>query len=303
MAPALPEAVGRRAASLVRRHALNAGLTWEVQRRRMAKAMALTKAPAGVTRATSTRGGVPVEILSPAGRSSTATLIHLHGGGFTVGSALMGLGWGGSLALALDLEVVLPDYRLAPEHPFPAALDDVNAVVAEVMATATPGSVALSGDSAGGNLALVAALEAAQRGPAPASLLLLSPWLDLSVDRTADRALLKRDPMLDPAWLAASAQVYAPGGLRDPRVSPLLGSLDGLPPTLVQGGSDDVLAPDALRLAALRPDVVSLSVATPLWHDYALQVGALRAADEALVLSIDHLARTLDRATSTTKEP
>jgi acetyl esterase/lipase len=303
MAPALPEAVGRRAASLIRRHALNAGLSWEVQRRRMATAMAMTKAPAGVNRVTSSRGGVPVEILSPAGRPPAATLVHVHGGGFTVGSALMGLGWGGALSLALDLEVVLPDYRLAPEHPFPAALDDVTAVVTEVLATSVPGRVALSGDSAGGNLALIASLDAAQRGTPPASLLLLSPWLDLSVDRTADRALLERDPMLDPAWLAASAQVYAPGGLRDPRVSPLLGSLDGLPPTLVQGGSDDVLAPDALRLAALRPDAVSLSVATPLWHDFALQVGALRAADEALVLSIDHLARTLDLTPSTTNEP
>ena len=297
MSPVLPESLGRRAAGLIRRHVLSPKLSFATQRSRMETAMRTAVAPSNVARSSLTIAGVAVESLSPVGAAPRGTLVHLHGGGFTVGSPSTAIPWAGAIAAAVGLEVLLPDYALAPEHPFPAAIDEIDALVSHVLEERAPSTVALSGDSAGANLALVITVERAERGESgPASLVLLSPWLDLTVDRAADAELLRRDPMLDPAWLAMSAQAYAPGQLDDPRVSPLRRDLSSLPPTLVQGGSDDVLAPDALRLLEAAPHSVSLSVAAPLWHDFALQVGTLRAADEALVAAADHLRRTLTLA-------
>ena len=294
MSPVLPEVLGRRAAGLVRRYVLSPTNSFATQRSRMEAAMRTAGAPQGVTLTRTTMAGVPVEVLNPTGVEPIGVLVHVHGGGFTVGSPSTARLWAGAVAAGAGLTAILPDYSLAPEHPFPKALDEVDALVTEILATHEPTRVALSGDSAGANLALGATLDRAERGDrGPAALVLLSPWLDLTVDREHDRELARRDPMLDPRWLAMSAEAYAGGRLDDPRVSPLGRDCSSLPPTLVQGGSDDVLAPDALRLAERAPHAVSLSVAVPLWHDFALQVGTLRSANDALVATIDHLCSTL----------
>ena len=220
--------------------------------------------------------------------------MHFHGGGFTVGSPALGRGWVGALALRLGLEVILPDYRLAPENAFPAAFDDAYDVVADVLTRFPPASVAVSGDSAGANLALGAVQQRVARGESvPGSVVLVSPWLDLTVDRRADRSLVRRDPLLSPEWLATAAVAYAPGQLEDPRVSPLLGVLEGLPPVFIQGGTDDILAPDAARLATGIGEAATLSVALGMWHDFSLQVGMLAAADRALEAVVGHLAATM----------
>ena len=292
--PTLPTAVARQSAKLMRRMVFNQGLPWEAQRTRLTRAAGAAKPPAGLELTTDTLAGVPVEVLTPSGRTPVGTLVHFHGGGFTVGTPALGRGWAGAVALRLGLEVVLPDYRLAPEATFPAAHDDAVAVVADVLRRFDPASVAVSGDSAGGNLALAAvAHQVGAEGPIPGSLVLLSPWLDLTADRLADLALVRRDPLLSPEWLAAAATAYAAGELDDPRVSPLLGSLSGLPPVLIQGGTDDILAPDAARLAAALGDGATLSLGPGMWHDFSLQVGMLAAADRALEVVVGHLASTL----------
>ena len=294
--PVMPNAVGRRAARIIRRHILSADLPWERQRSRMAAASIANRPPKGIVLSTDTMAGVPVEVISPESTEPSGTLIHVHGGGFTVGSPALARGWAAALAQGLNLEVVLPDYRLAPEHPFPAGLDDVAAVLNGVLERWDPTTVALSGDSAGANLALAATVRRVRAGDSlPGSLVLLSPWLDLTYDRLVDAELVARDPMLSPEWLAAAAIAYAPGRLGEPEVSPLLGSLSGLPPVLIQGGSDDILAPDAerLTLALEGRSKVSLSVAPTLWHDFALQVGQLKAANDALDVTIEHLTSTL----------
>lgn len=258
----------------------------------MERATSAIKPPASVESSTDVVAQVPVEVLTPRHGEPTGTLVHLHGGGFTVGSPAAARSWAGALAARLGLEVILPDYRLAPEHPFPAGLDDAEAVVADVLERWDPATVVVSGDSAGANLALVAVMDRRRASlPLPAALVLLSPWLDLTVDRLDRPELVRRDPLLNPEWLAACAVAYAPGQFDDPRVSPLLGDLAGLPPTLVQGGSDDILAPDAARLAAVAG--VTLSVASPFWHDFSLQVGQLAAADAGLEVVIDHLRRAV----------
>jgi len=182
---------------------------------------------------------------------------------------------------------VLPEYRLAPEHPYPAALEDARAVVTALCGDAGPRSLVVSGDSAGGGLALAVLLQLRDAGrPLPAGCMLLSPWLDLARDRRAVPHLVRRDVVLSPGWLDACARAYAGSSARAGRlVSPLRAGHCGLPPLLIQAGTDDLLAPDAELLAASASaaGVDATYTRWPrMWHDFALQPGLLAAADSAL---------------------
>jgi epsilon-lactone hydrolase len=197
--------------------------------------------------------------------------------------------WAAYLSAQAGCRVVLPEYRLAPEHPHPAALEDARAVLTEVSGEAGPGSVVLSGDSAGAGLALALALLLALRDEGqdlPAGCILLSPWLDLGRDRRAVPDLVRRDVVLSPGWLEACARAYAaPAAWTDAAVSPLRAAPAGLPPLLIQAGTDDLLAPDAELLAARAADAgtdVTYTRWPRLWHEFVLQPGLLAAADSAL---------------------
>jgi acetyl esterase/lipase len=197
--------------------------------------------------------------------------------------------------------VILPEYRLAPEHPFPAAVDDAREVLSAVLSEAAPGTVVVSGDSAGGGLAVATALAlpATSDGATPlAGCILLSPWLDLTADRAAIPELVRRDVVLSPAWLEACVQAYAPAPQRaQPMVSPLRGDLAGLPPLLIQCGTDDLLAPDAENLAARAAaagEDVSYSRWPGMWHDFGLQPDITAAADSALAQAAWFVRRVCD---------
>ena len=182
---------------------------------------------------------------------------------------------------------MLPEYRLAPEHPYPAALEDARAVLAAVSGEVGPGSVVVSGDSAGGGLALALLLALRDEGQdLPAGCILLSPWLDLGRDRRAVPDLVRRDVVLSPGWLEACARAYAaPAAWAHPSVSPLRAAPAGLPPLLIQAGTDDLLAPDAELLAARAAGAgtdVTYTRWPRLWHDFVLQPSLLAAADSAL---------------------
>lgn len=297
MARHVPDAVIKNAARLMKRHVLNPDLPWEKQRARMASALLSARAPSTVRMTTEAISDVSCEVLVPASGEPTGTLIHIHGGGFTVGSPASSRGWTAALSTQLGLRIVAPDYSLAPEFQFPQSVNEVGRVVAAELDARGAANVVVSGDSAGGNLALVTTLDRIKASSTvPAGLILLSPWLDLTIDRLDDPNLVRRDPLLNPAWLAACAVAYAPGKLDDPRVSPLLDKLEGLPPVLVQGGSDDILAPDATRLVAAVEDStdVSFSVGAGLWHDFVLQVGMLTGADVAFGATMDFLGEVLE---------
>ena len=183
---------------------------------------------------------------------------------------------------------MLPEYRLAPEHPYPAALEDARAVLKALSGEdSEPGSVVVSGDSAGGGLALALVLRMRDEGQElPAGCILLSPWLDLGRDRRAVPDLVRRDVLLSPDWLDACARAYAdPSAWADPSVSPLHAAHRGLPPLLIQAGTDELLAPDAELLAASASAAgvdVTYTRWPRMWHDFALQPGLLAAADSAL---------------------
>jgi epsilon-lactone hydrolase len=281
----VPPALMRRGARQLGRLALNPDLPWEVQRRRLDRLMAGSPVPRGTTVAPMVLNGVRSEVVTNGRASTERTLIHFHGGGYCVGSPRMARTWAAHLSAQAACRVVLPEYRLAPEHAYPAALDDARAVIKAVSAEAGPQPIVVSGDSAGGGLALSLALALRDAGePPPAGCILLSPWLDLGRDRRAEPELVRRDVLLSPRFLEACARAYA-SDWTDPLVSPLLADHGGLPPLLVQAASDDLLAPDAALLAA-SASAAGVNVTYTRWpamfHDFALQPGLLAAADSAL---------------------
>ena len=218
---------------------------------------------------------------------SQLTVVHFHGGGYCLGSARMARSWAAHLSAQTGCRVVLPEYRLAPEHPYPAALEDARAVIRALSGEASPGPVVVSGDSAGGGLALALVLSMRDAGQElPAGCILLSPWLDLGRDRRAVPDLVRRDVLLTPDWLDACARAYAdPSTWADPLISPLRGTHSGLPPLLIQAGTEELLAPDAELLAASASAAgvdVTYTRWPRMWHDFALQPGLLAAADSAL---------------------
>jgi epsilon-lactone hydrolase len=290
----VPPSLVRLFARQVSRHVHNPRLPWEVQRRRLDKLMGPWPLPRGTSVTKTAWNGVPVEIVAAARSSGTAavTVVHFHGGGYCVGSPAEARDWAARLSILAGCRVILPEYRLAPEHPYPAAVDDARAVMSAALGEATSGTVVVSGDSAGGGLALGAALAPPGTTDGAARLagcILLSPWLDLAADRAAVPELVRRDVVLSPAWLEACAQAYVPVADRgQPMVSPLHASLDGLPPLLIQCGTHDLLAPDAKNLAvraAAAGVEVTYSRWPGMWHDFALQpeitTAAARALDEA----------------------
>jgi acetyl esterase/lipase len=230
-------------------------------------------------------GGRPLEVLVPRDGDPARAVLYLHGGGFTIGSLTTHRALATHLAAASGATVHLLDYRLAPEHPFPAALDDTLAAYRELLSAGTdPRRTVLAGDSAGGWLALTAALRLRDAGDRlPVALGLISPWLDLlGTTWPADRT----DAMLRPAWLRRCAADFAPGSdLSAPELSPLSADLGGLPPMVVHVGSEEILLDDAVRLtrAARAAGVaVDLRRLDGLWHVAHASAGMVEASTAAV---------------------
>lgn len=248
--------------------------------------------PRGVTIEAGTVGGVTGEWLrsTQAPSSPPGVVLYLHGGAYCIGSPVTHRALTMRLAQASGLPVFALDYRLAPEHRHPAALDD--ALAAFRALSADGGSVVLAGDSAGGGLALATAVALRDQGTGegaghkrPAALVLLSPWVDLSM-----RDMPSREPpgevMLSTAWAhACAAQYLGTASAGSPLASPLFADLRGLPPTLIQVGTDELLYGQAVQLeAALLAAGVEArcEVTAGRWHVFQTNGGVLRSADEAI---------------------
>ncbi len=283
----VPPALMRLVIRQIGRYVLDPRLRWEVQRRRLDQVVRATPVPRGTNIAVRVLNGVRTEVVTASGVRPERTVLHFHGGGYCIGSPLMMRTWAAHLSARAACRVVVPEYRLAPGHPWPAGLDDARAVMHALLAEGAPGSVVVSGDSAGGGLALALVLALRDEGEdLPAGCILASPWLDLSRDRRAVPDLVRRERMLSPGWLEACARAYAPrSAWVTASVSPLLASHGGLPPLLLQAGSDELLGPDSERLAASAAAAgtdVTYTRWPRMWHDFVLQPGLVAAADSAV---------------------
>jgi epsilon-lactone hydrolase len=283
----IPPAVLRAGVRQLGRRCLDPALPWPVQRARLDRLTSAALLPRGTTIAEQTIGGVRAEVVTARNAASQRTVVHFHGGGYCVGSPRTARSWAAQLSARTGGRVVLPDYRLAPENPYPAGLDDARAVLAALLGDAKPDSLVVSGDSAGAGLALALLLSRREGGAEqPAGCILLSPWLDLGRNRQAVPDLVRRDVLLTPGWLDACARAYAdPAAWSDGLVSPGRAAHGELPPLLIQAGADDLLAPDAESLAASAGAAgvdVTYTRWPGLWHDFPLQAGLLAAADSAV---------------------
>ena len=262
----------RAALGSLRRLIFSSTVPWARQRARFAAATSATAIADGVERGAFRAGLVHGETLTPRDAQPGRAILYVHGGGYCIGSPAMGRALGSWLAARFAATVYGLDYRLAPEHPAPAATQDVTAALEHLAGQEVVGLA----DSAGAG-ALVAALLA---GAAPvAALALVSPWLDLA--RDYDDELAARDPLLSADWLEACARAYTTGDHTGPHVSPLRASWTGLAPALVVGTDDDLLAPDAAALAARGDPRLAVRTWPGLWHDFALALGQVPEAAEA----------------------
>jgi len=244
--------------------------------------------PLGVHFARTHISGVPTELVRVGtkhrGHSQSAVL-YLHGGAFIIGSPISHRSITGRIAKLTGMTVFVPDYRLAPEHPFPAALDDALTCYREILAQGyLPQHIAVAGDSAGGGLVLSLCLRLRSEGLAqPSCTALISPWVDLTLSQLAPIA---DDPLLRSDWLRLGAAAFLQGRSdQDPLVSPLFATLGGLPPTLIHGASEEILRNDSRRLwtALTRAGVSVRHREFPrMWHDFQLYAGVVPDATRSV---------------------
>ncbi|MFG1628128.1 alpha/beta hydrolase [Kribbella sp. NPDC049227] len=238
-----------------------------------------------VTLAERTLGGVPALDVRVEGAEADAVILYLHGGGYVIGSARTGANLAAPLSRRTGVPAVSLDYRLAPEHPFPAAVDDALAAYRELVESGR--TVVIAGDSAGGGLVIATLLGARRAGlPQPAGAVVFSPWVDVTLSGASMRTRGDYDPLFSQAHMAQFAHWLL--GDRDPAdelASPLFADLTGLPPLLVQVGSAEVLLDDALRLVARAAEQevdVSLDIVAGAPHVFQYFASMLPEADEAL---------------------
>lgn len=196
--------------------------------------------------------GMAVEWIDPPGAQADRVILYLHGGAYCLCSINTHRSMTGHIAGAARARALLIDYRLAPEHPFPAALEDaVSAYHALLDMGMAPESIVIAGDSAGGGLALALLVSLRDAGePLPAAAVCISPWTVLSLSGKSMTTNAKADVVLDYKTLKQSAEYYLNGAdARTPLASPLFADLHDLPPLLIQAGTDEIILSDAMRVA------------------------------------------------------
>jgi acetyl esterase/lipase len=233
-------------------------------------------------------GGVPAIVATPTDVEPVRHILYVHGGAYVVGSPRSHIAMCARLAKRAAATVSVIDYRLAPEHQYPAAVEDCVAAYRAIIGEVDPSLVTIAGDSAGGGatLATLGALKAAD-DPMPGAVYVLSPWTDLTASGESVVTRVAVDPMFDGTGLHEAATTYAGDTpLDDPGVSPLFADPTGYPPTLIQTGMDEILLSDSTRLAERYEAAgveVRLDLRDDLWHVYPAFAGYMPEATEALI--------------------
>src|SRR5580658_6255755 len=246
-------------------------------------------APGSVTFEADTVGGISGWWARPTQSRKGAAILHLHGGWFNWGTAQAFRNLVGHIALSAGVDAFIPDYRLAPQHPFPAAIRDAEACYRGLVERGTK-KIALTGDSAGGNLALVllsvATTQAASGGIAPVGATVLSPVTDLALTGESFETRAEADPYFTKSQAAGLVHSYlGEADPRNPLASPLCGNLTGLPAIRVHVGDDEVLLDDSRRYVE-RAVAAGVDATLDIWlgmaHGIVNGVGTLKTATEAL---------------------
>ncbi|HEY0301790.1 MAG TPA: alpha/beta hydrolase [Rhizomicrobium sp.] len=265
--------------------------TWQAQRASLDSLTELAPLPADASYTATTVAGRPAAWILADGADAERTLLYLHGGGYCVGSLKSHRGLATDLSRAAGARVLLLDYRLGPEHPFPAAVDDAVAAYRFLLEQGiAPQRIAIGGDSAGGGLTAATLLALRDAGlPRPAAGVLLSPWLDLSLSGASMDGRADLDPMVQRVPLQRMADAYLAGAdARAPLASPLFADLHGLPPLLVHVGTAETLLDDSTRFAdAARAADVPLTLEVwddmvHVFHAFAFLLPEARLANEKI---------------------
>jgi acetyl esterase/lipase len=254
---------------MLRTGSVLAGATIPEMRANMEAATGAMPDAPGIRYEATNASGVPAEWARADEARDAGALLYFHGGGYCVGSVRTHRLLVGGLSRACGVPALSVDYRLAPEHPHPAAVDDGVAAYRHLLARGiAPERIALAGDSAGGGLTAAVLIALREGGlPMPAAGACISPWFDLALSGETMTSKVDVDPMCKPDLLAPMAAAYVAGGdLRAPTVSPLYADLAGLPPLLVQVGTAETLLDDARRFAR-RAERQGVDATLEVWDD------------------------------------
>ena len=258
------------------------------QRQRIDDAMSQLPLADGVVAEPFVRGGVPGIECRPADAGDDApVLLYLHGGGFRIASALAYRSYGSHLAAVLGARVLLVDYRLAPEHPFPAAVDDCFAVWESLLADGVDaGRIVVAGDSAGGGLAASVAMHALSDGVLPAGIICCSPWVDLTISAETYESRADVDTLFSRTSAEEARAAYlVDRDAKDPIASPVFGDWNGAPPLLILVGDHEVLLDDAHLLTQVAGEAgvqVTLSIYPEMPHIWTMSYPAFPEAVEGV---------------------
>ena len=275
----------------LRQSAFPAGIDVNEQRRLLRELTSAQPLPADVTVTAAALGGVPTAEITIDGIEPRHVVLYFHGGVYALGDAFQAAGLASQVGRRTRAKVISVDYRLAPEHPYPAAVDDALAAYQALLHDGTaPADIAFAGESAGGGLAVATLVNARDHGlPRPAAAFVMSPYADLTLAGATMETKREADPLLSRENLQARIPDYTAGqdaalGL----ISPIFADLSGLPPLIIQAGTHEVLLDDAVRLArqAATADVeVTLDVTPQVPHVF-----------QAYYPILDEAAAALDRA-------
>jgi acetyl esterase/lipase len=274
--------------AILRQGALPVDSDVDEQRRRLRELASAQPLPADVTVTAAALGGVPTAEITIDGIPSRSVVLYFHGGVYVIGDAFLAAGLASQIGRRTRAKVISVDYRLAPEHPYPAAVDDALAAYEALLDNGTaPSDIAFAGESAGGGLAIATLLNARDHGlPLPAAAFVMSPYVDLTLAGTTLETKRQVDPLLSRELLQPRVADYTSGhdaalGL----ISPIFADLSGLPPLIIQAGSHEVLLDDAIRLArqAATADVeVTLDITPRVPHVFQAYSAILDEASAAL---------------------
>jgi acetyl esterase/lipase len=286
--------------AILRQSAFPAGIDVSEQRRLLRELVSAQPLPADVTVTAAVLGGVPTAEITVGGIEPRHVVLYFHGGVYALGDAFSAAGLASQVGRRTLAKVISVDYRLAPEDPYPAAVEDALAAYEALLRSGTaPSDIAFAGESAGGGLAIATLVNARDHGlPRPAAAFVMSPYADLTLSGATMETKRAADPLLSRENLQARVTDYTSGhdaalGL----ISPIFADLTGLPPLIIQAGTHEVLLDDAVRLAqqAATADVqVTLDITPGVPHVfqayYPILDEATAALDRAGQLLSAHLA-------------